>query len=196
MGTKRVITNSDGTYSASFFNGPFGDFQTPSGAGSDPSDHHFTSKERDIESGLDYFPARYYNSNVGRFLSPIPRLFYADPTNPQSLNLYSYGRNNPLINTDPTGLDCVYINNDSGALEDFNSGDCDNSTTARANSGYYVDGTVNQIGFNAQARLMDIALLAETVYSIVSQAPKRGRIHRSSESLLRRRVESWADGEC
>jgi hypothetical protein len=91
---------------------------------------------------------------MGRFLSPDPsQLFYADPTNPQSLNLYSYGRNNPLINTDPTGLDCVYINNDSGALEDFNSGDCDNSTTARANSGYYVDGTVNQIGFNAQGQV-------------------------------------------
>jgi hypothetical protein len=53
------------------------------------------------------FPA----DNTGRFLSPDPsQLFYADPTNPQSLNLYSYGRNNPLTNIDPTGLDCVHIN--------------------------------------------------------------------------------------
>jgi hypothetical protein len=95
-----------------------------------------------------------WSHEMGRFLSPDPsQLYYADPTNPQSLNLYSYGRNNPLINTDPTGLDCVYINNDSGAFEDFNSGDCDNSTAARANSGYYVDGTVNQIGFNAQGQV-------------------------------------------
>ena len=73
------------------------------------SEHHFTGKERDIESNLDYFPARYYNSNLGRFLSPDPSgLYYADPTNPQSLNLYSYARNNPLKNTDPTGLDCVW----------------------------------------------------------------------------------------
>ena len=36
----------------------------------DPSEHHFTGKERDIESGLDYFPARYYNSYVGRWMSP------------------------------------------------------------------------------------------------------------------------------
>src|SRR5580658_841058 len=56
-------------------------------------------KERDTESGLDYFDARYYGSSMGRFLSPDPsQLYFADPTNPQSLNLYSYGRNNPLIN--------------------------------------------------------------------------------------------------
>ena len=55
---------------------------------------HYTGKERDIESGLDYFPARYYNSNMGRFMSPdwsknpqgVP---YADFTNPQTLNLSS-----------------------------------------------------------------------------------------------------------
>jgi RHS repeat-associated protein len=108
VGTKRVITNSDGSYSTSFYNGPFGDFQIQNGAGSDPSEHHFTGKERDIESGLDYFPARYYNSNVGRFMSPdwsakaepVP---YAMLANPQTLNLYAYVGNNPLSRTDPTG---------------------------------------------------------------------------------------------
>ncbi len=63
----------------------------------------YTGKERDTESGNDYFEARYYGSNMGRFLSP-------DPTgghliNPQSLNRYAYALNNPLTNTDPTGLD-------------------------------------------------------------------------------------------
>ena len=49
---------------------------------------------------------------MGR-LSPDPSaLTFADPTNPQSLNLYSYALNSPLINTDPTGLDCVYDNGD------------------------------------------------------------------------------------
>ena len=65
-----------------------------------------TGKERDAESGNDYFGARYYSSAMGRFMSPDPsQLDYADQTNPQSLNLYSYVRNNPLINTDLTGME-------------------------------------------------------------------------------------------
>jgi RHS repeat-associated protein len=68
-----------------------------------------TGKERDAESGNDYFGARYYGSTQGRFFSPDPSgLTFADPTNPQSLNLYSYVRNNPLTSVDPNGLtDCT-----------------------------------------------------------------------------------------
>ena len=114
LGTKRVITNSDGGYSTSFFNGPFGDYLTQSGTGSDPSEHHFTGKERDVESGLDYFPARYYNANLGRFLTPdynaadddLDPVPYADLDNPQSLNLYSYVQNNPLSHKDADGHKC------------------------------------------------------------------------------------------
>jgi RHS repeat-associated protein len=116
---------------------------------------HFTGKERDTESGLDNFGARYYNSNMGRFLSPDPSgLAYAHLFNPQSFNLYGYVQNNPLTNTDPTGLDCVHINNDTGAYEGFESGDCDNSTDALANSGHYVDGTINQVSFNGQNQVI------------------------------------------
>jgi RHS repeat-associated protein len=68
----------------------------------------FTGKERDAESGLDYFGARYYASTMGRFMSPdwaakaepVP---YAKLENPQTLNLYAYVGNNPLSRTDPTG---------------------------------------------------------------------------------------------
>jgi RHS repeat-associated protein len=115
----------------------------------------FTGKERDSESGLDNFGARYISSTMGRFMSPDPSgLSYANPFDPQSFNLYSYVRNNPLINTDPTGLDCVHINNDTGAYEGFESGDCDNSTEALANTGHYIDGTVNQISFNSQSQVI------------------------------------------
>jgi len=62
-----------------------------------------TGKERDTESGNDYFEARYYGSSMGRFLSPDPLGGHLE--DPQSLNKYSYVANNPLIRTDPTGLD-------------------------------------------------------------------------------------------
>ena len=64
----------------------------------------YTGKERDSESGNDYFGARYYSSAMGRFMSPDPIHFQARMLyDPQSFNLYSYVRNNPLLLTDPTG---------------------------------------------------------------------------------------------
>ena len=69
----------------------------------------YTGKERDAESGLDYFGARYYSSSMGRFSSPDPTgLYFADPTKPQSFNLYNYVLNNPLVNVDPNGMDCIH----------------------------------------------------------------------------------------
>jgi RHS repeat-associated protein len=92
----------------------------------------YTGKERDSESGNDYFGARYYASSMGRFMSPDPsQLYFADPTNPQTFNLYSYAVNNPLKFVDPTGMHhCVWDSatgdqddkpEDGGASE----GDCD-----------------------------------------------------------------------
>src|SRR5882724_137480 len=65
----------------------------------------FTQKERDIETGLDYFDARYYSNLQGRFTSVDPENYQAmlDPTDPQSWNTYSYVNNNPLSRTDPDG---------------------------------------------------------------------------------------------
>ena len=76
------------------------------GGTTDP--YQFTGKERDTESGNDYFGARYYASSMGRWLSPdwsgtpsaVP---YANLFNPQSLNLYAYAGNNPLIRIDKDG---------------------------------------------------------------------------------------------
>ena len=108
LGTKRVTTTSTGAPWTSTVSGPFGDYQSQTGPGSDPSEEHFTGKVRDTNSNLDYFGARYYNSNIGRFMTPdwsakpldIP---YADLENPQSLNLYSYVRGNPLSKVDKDG---------------------------------------------------------------------------------------------
>jgi RHS repeat-associated protein len=68
----------------------------------------FTGKERDTESGNDYFGARYYASSIGRWLSPdwsakVMPVPYAKLNDPQSLNLYTYAGNNPLIHIDADG---------------------------------------------------------------------------------------------
>src|SRR6266516_6904994 len=68
------------------------------------SDRGFTGKERDNETGLDFFGARYMSAAQGRFTSPDPLLNSAKPWEPQSWNRYTYGLNNPLRYTDPTGL--------------------------------------------------------------------------------------------
>ena len=65
--------------------------------------YKFTGKERDSETGLDYFGARYLSSAQGRFTSPDSPLLDQFVDAPQSWNLYSYGRNNPLRYVDRTG---------------------------------------------------------------------------------------------
>jgi len=63
----------------------------------------FTGKERDSESGLDNFGARYTSSDFGRFLSPDPDNAGASDDDPQSWNAYAYVSDNPLNMTDPDG---------------------------------------------------------------------------------------------
>jgi len=88
------------------------------GTGGDTSPMHFTGKQRDAETGLDYFNARYNESNIGRFMNPDPlpwlgwqhgndeerEEFQKFISNPQNLNMYVYVDNNPTSYTDPTGM--------------------------------------------------------------------------------------------
>lgn len=76
--------------------------------GQPPVADKFTGKERDTESGLDMFGARYYASSLSRFMTPdwaagpnpVPYASFGDP---QTLNLYGYVRNNPLSKADLDG---------------------------------------------------------------------------------------------
>jgi RHS repeat-associated protein len=107
LGTERVRTNSSGTVCQTITSLPFGDGEATSGNCS-PTPNFFTGKERDSESNLDYFGARYFSSNLARFVTPdwaakpttVP---YAEFGDPQSLNLYQYMRDNPLGGVDADG---------------------------------------------------------------------------------------------
>jgi RHS repeat-associated protein len=81
----------------------------------------FTGQERDPETGLDYFEARYFSSAQGRFTGPDDPLADQWEEDPQSWNLYSYGRNNPLRYVDPTGRACV-VDPKTGAEHDDDRG--------------------------------------------------------------------------
>lgn len=107
LGTRRVQTDYAGNLESTYETLPYGEL-IPANQSLGATEHLFTGKERDTESGLDYFGARYYASSMGRFMSPdwsakaepVP---YSKLDNPQSLNLYAYVGNNPLSRTDPTG---------------------------------------------------------------------------------------------
>jgi RHS repeat-associated protein len=101
LGTARIVANSSGTIldDSDFY--PFGGERPVSS--SSGNTYKFTAKERDSESGLDNFGARYSSSATGRFMSPDPLAGHTE--DPQTLNRYPYVRNNPLNLTDPTGLD-------------------------------------------------------------------------------------------
>ncbi len=106
LSTQRMQTTAAGNQEEVCYSYPFGDGLTCTG--SDATEHHFTSKMRDTESGLDYFLARYYTSDLGRFLTPdwaaaptaVPYASFGDP---QTLNLYAYVNNNPDTEIDMGG---------------------------------------------------------------------------------------------
>jgi RHS repeat-associated protein len=105
LGTERVRSNVSGAACETISSIPFGDGQTISGSCGDPTPMHFTGKERDSESALDNFEARYFGSLLGRFMSADPDNLNGliDQDDPQAWNGYAYARNNPLLYTDPGG---------------------------------------------------------------------------------------------
>ena len=99
LGSTRVMTAMDDSVYDSMDYMPYGEQI----AGDTGTTHKFTGKERDSESGLDNFEARYDSSSLGRFMSADEIGPGQHPENPQSWNLYAYVQNNPLNLTDPTG---------------------------------------------------------------------------------------------
>jgi RHS repeat-associated protein len=100
LGSTRLITKLDKSICDSLDFLPFGEQL----GGDTGTTHKFTGKERDSESGLDNFGARYNSSNLGRFMSPDPSNLGVDFWLPQTWNRYSYALDNPLAYIDRNGL--------------------------------------------------------------------------------------------
>src|SRR5205823_1592478 len=118
LGSTRLVTDSSGAALRCYDYLPFGEElaagtggrtapcfgnATYPASGPDVVNQKFTGKERDQETGLDWFASRYFSGAQGRFTSPDRPLLGQDRGNPQSWNLYAYGLNNPLRFADPTG---------------------------------------------------------------------------------------------
>jgi len=89
LGSTRQM--SEGNMERDYY--PFGESKVASG---DESAYQYSGKERDANTGLDYFGARYYNPSTGRWLS-------ADPAH-QDISPYLYTSNSPVSRIDPSGL--------------------------------------------------------------------------------------------
>ncbi|MBK7926931.1 MAG: RHS repeat-associated core domain-containing protein [Bryobacterales bacterium] len=113
LGSTRVVTGADGAARECFDYLPFGqELNWPCGQ-SGGTRVRFTGKERDAETGLDYFGARYMSAAQGRFTSPDPFSILQEAkdreeldeylADPQNWNRYAYVGNNPLKFIDPDG---------------------------------------------------------------------------------------------
>ena len=119
----------------------------------------FTGKERDNESGLDYFGARYFSGAEGRFTSVDPENASGDPADPQSWNGYAYARNNPLLYVDPDGRYFVVCQSD---------GDC---TTYAVDSEFYRFLREEKLQFDPETD-EDGNLLPTNIYSVDERGNK------------------------
>lgn len=126
-----VVSSDNGTLLGSTKYYPYGVCRNSQG--NLGTDKLFTGQRLD-DTGLYYYNARYYDAEIGRFISAdtvIPH-----PFNPQSLNRYSYVLNNPLKYIDPTGYD-AYSNESDCPVDIGSLGLPDGSLVADVNTGDY-----------------------------------------------------------
>lgn len=113
------------------------------GYASDGVRQHFTSQDRDTETGLDYFLARYYSSTQGRFTSADPYGGSGFVGIPQSWNKYVYCLNRPFLFIDPTGE--IWLTKDNNNFIWVDDTDYNNNTDAY--KGYSIaNGAVTRYG--------------------------------------------------
>jgi RHS repeat-associated protein len=168
LGSTRLLTKLDKSpLEAPYDYLPYGEPIGPSGSG---TTHKFTGKERDAESGLDYFGARYYASTLGRFTSVDPvKITPGRLRDPQQLNQYSYVRNNPLRFIDPDGEILQIagdVNEAQKQLCDLIGGECNRITYDEKTNTITVDLAGIDLSQNEGASLISQLVDSSNVYNL------------------------------
>jgi len=104
LGSVRQLVDTTGEIQTNYAYDPFG---VPLVSGEVYNPYEFTGEAWDEEVGLLYLRARYYQPEVGRFITKDP--WEGDPRSPATLNLYVYARGNPVNLVDPRGLQPVCV---------------------------------------------------------------------------------------
>src|SRR5215470_11432380 len=107
LNSTNVVTDASGTVIQVLDYYPYGSTRISQSTTNFNENKQFLGRYQDPETNLNYLQQRYYDASKGAFLSEDP-VFWGDPTqqnltNPQSLNSYSYGNDNPITNKDPDG---------------------------------------------------------------------------------------------
>ena len=113
LGNNILLTDTTGGWVEKTTFGPFGDVisekrRSPSSSIQHPTSYKFTGKERDRESNLDYFGARYLDYNNGRWMKPD--VVKGSLFSPQTMNRYVYVENNPVNQIDVKGYSSTHLN--------------------------------------------------------------------------------------
>lgn len=118
LGTERMRTDYQGHVATTERSLAYGDgfLQSVTDSGSDVDNNQFAGQDYDSESSTQHAQFRQYSSMEGRWMSADPYDGSYDPGNPQSMNRYAYGLNNPHSLIDPSGLDLAFVSvkDDSG----------------------------------------------------------------------------------
>jgi RHS repeat-associated protein len=101
LGSSNVLTDRSGQLVQHYEYSTFGQTSYQNNSLAYQVSNRYTDQIQDDETGLYYYHARYYDSNLGRFIQPDT--IVQSPGNPQTLNRYTYCGNNPINTIDPTG---------------------------------------------------------------------------------------------
>jgi RHS repeat-associated protein len=146
LGSTAGTVNGSGAVVSTVKYFPYG--STMASTGTLPTDKKFTGQRQD-NTGLYYYGARYYDPEIGRFINADT--IVPNPADPQSLNRYSYCLNNPLRYIDPTGHESYSFKEDGNGYYDVydSSGNKCGFTKDPANYSAYASKYLGLHGYNA-----------------------------------------------